>query len=335
MRWGRLRAVRWTEAAIVFQGAMHSLNPVRRYATRSPRRSRCTARRSSPTPRAAAPGRRAAGAGRPAAAKGRAYPHELSGGQRQRVMIAMALACDPRLIIADEPTTALDVIVQAQVLDVLNGLVRDRASDLVMISHDLRCSRRSASASPSCSDGRIVEEGKAQQSSPIRARAHQGARRRLPDDRRPGLAAAVVGRADRLDVAEPVSSRRGREGGGAVLEVRDLTVDFRARGQHVRAVDHVDLSCGAGEIVALVGQSGSGKTTLARTILGLQQPTQRRPVLHGASRAASPRGPQGLPAAGAVRPAGPERLAQPQAHRLRGGRRGHPHPPPPATSGSG
>ncbi|MFD8939948.1 ABC transporter ATP-binding protein [Streptomyces sp. NPDC059578] len=159
MRWGRLRAVRWARASIVFQGAMHSLNAVRRIGDQIAEPV-LLHHRASP-----AQARRRAGelleqVGLPAG-RAHAYPHELSGGGRQRVMIAMALACDPRLIVADEPTTALDVMVQAQVLDLLDGLVTDRGLGLIMISHDLavladRCDRLAVMYA-----GRIVEEGPA------------------------------------------------------------------------------------------------------------------------------------------------------------------------------
>ncbi|MET8049629.1 ABC transporter ATP-binding protein [Streptosporangium sp. NPDC005286] len=159
MSWGRLRAVRWAGASIVFQGAMHSLNPVQRIGGQiaepillHEKATEAAARRRV--------GELLEQVGLPAA-RANAHPHELSGGQRQRVMIAMALACSPRLIIADEPTTALDVMIQAQVLTLLQNLVASRGLGLVMISHDLSV------LSSVCDDlavmyaGRVVENGPA------------------------------------------------------------------------------------------------------------------------------------------------------------------------------
>ncbi|XUL90843.1 ABC transporter ATP-binding protein [Streptomyces galilaeus] len=161
MRWGRVRAVRWAGASIVFQGAMHSLNPVHRIGDQIA--EPVLLHQGATTARA----RRRAGelleqAGLPAA-RASAYPHELSGGQRQRVMIAMALACDPQLIIADEPTTALDVMIQAQILGLIQGLVTDQDVGLIMISHDLAVLADSCDRLVVMYAGRVIEEGPAQQ----------------------------------------------------------------------------------------------------------------------------------------------------------------------------
>jgi peptide/nickel transport system ATP-binding protein len=158
MSWGALRAVRWAGASIVFQGAMHALNPVRRVSDQiaEPMLLHGTVRNGGSVD--ARVRRLLEQVGMPAR-RARAYPHELSGGQRQRVMIAMALACDPRLIIADEPTTALDVMVQAQVLDLLGALVEDRSIGLVMISHDLSVLAGTCQRLAVMYAGRIVECG--------------------------------------------------------------------------------------------------------------------------------------------------------------------------------
>ncbi|MGV9777728.1 ABC transporter ATP-binding protein [Streptosporangium sp. NPDC003464] len=134
-RWARLRAVRWSAASVVFQGAMSALNPVRTIGEQicEPILLHEKVGQQAARKRAAelldsvgVPSRRAG-----------SYPHEFSGGQRQRIMIAMSLACRPDLIIADEPTTALDVMVQAQVLELLGELVRESGIGVIMISHDL------------------------------------------------------------------------------------------------------------------------------------------------------------------------------------------------------
>ncbi|GAA3936600.1 ABC transporter ATP-binding protein [Streptomyces gulbargensis] len=161
MKWGRLRAVRWAGASIVFQGAMHSLNAVRRIGDQVAEPLLVHGRA---TPAAA---RRRAGellehVGLPAA-RAAAYPHELSGGQRQRVMIAMALACDPKLIVADEPTTALDVMIQAQILRLIEGLVTEQSISLLMISHDLAVLADTCDRLAVMYAGRVVEEGPARQ----------------------------------------------------------------------------------------------------------------------------------------------------------------------------
>jgi len=160
MRWGRLRAVRWAEASMVFQGALHSLNPVRRIGQQIA--EPITLHEPKTTARAAAlrAGELLERVGLPAN-RARSYPHQLSGGQRQRVMIAMALACSPRLLVADEPTTALDVMVQAQVLDLLTGLVRDLDLGLLLISHDLSVLGTTCDRVAVMYAGRIVEEAPA------------------------------------------------------------------------------------------------------------------------------------------------------------------------------
>jgi peptide/nickel transport system ATP-binding protein len=155
--WGRIRAVRWAEASVVFQGAMSALNPVRTVGDQivepirlhekvSERDARERARRLLDS--VGVPSRRI-----------NSYPHEMSGGQRQRVMIAMALACEPDLVIADEPTTALDVIVQAQILSLLTDLVRERGISLIMISHDLSVLAQACDRLAVMYAGKLVETG--------------------------------------------------------------------------------------------------------------------------------------------------------------------------------
>ena len=185
-----------------------------------------------------------------------AYPHQLSGGQRQRVMIAMALANDPDLLIADEPTTALDVTIQAQILALLREL-RDRLGmALLLITHDLGIVRKMADRVYVMNDGRIVESGKT---------------RRVfdaPEDSytRHLLTATPGGEAD------PAPPEAGR-----AMQVEALKVWFPIRRgllrrtvDRIRAVDGISLEVREGETVGVVGESGSGKTTLGLAMLKLQ-----------------------------------------------------------------
>ncbi len=160
MKWGRLRAVRWAGASIVFQGALHSLNPVRKIGTQIAEPILLHFDGVSKDEAARRVAELLSQVGLPAE-RAESYPHELSGGQKQRVMIAMALACSPNLIIADEPTTALDVMIQAQVLNLIGGLVRDRGIGMIMISHDLSVLSATCQRLAVMYAGKIVEEGPA------------------------------------------------------------------------------------------------------------------------------------------------------------------------------
>ncbi len=155
MKPGRLRAVRWAEMSIVFQGALHSLNPVQRIGDQIVEAIEVHRTAPDAKPRVAElletvgiPARRSSD-----------YPHQLSGGQRQRVLIALALACNPRVLVADEPTTALDVMVQAQVLELLERLQRELALSMIFITHDLSTLSYVCQRTAVMYAGRIVEEG--------------------------------------------------------------------------------------------------------------------------------------------------------------------------------
>ena len=156
MKPGRLRAVRWTELAIVFQGALHTLNPVQRVGDQIAEAIRLHSKGGgSPSKRV---GELLEMVGMPAR-RAPAYPHQLSGGQRQRVLIALAIACEPRMLIADEPTTALDVMVQAQVLRLLADLQRELGLAIIFITHDLSTLADICRRIAVMYAGRIVEEG--------------------------------------------------------------------------------------------------------------------------------------------------------------------------------
>jgi ABC-type glutathione transport system ATPase component len=271
LRFGELRALRWAEASIVFQGAMHSLNPVRTVGQQIVEALELHVADGWKTDKA----RKARVVELPRdvdllPAKADAYPHELSGGQKQRVMIAMALACEPDIIIADEPTTALDVIVQKQILDMISMLVAERGISMMMISHDLSVLATACERIAIMRDGELLEVGDAYEvcTNP-----------QHPDTRQ--LAEAVPTIGDPASRLNPVTRRGDSAGGRArelgddvLLEAKGVTVTYRGRGKPLAAVKNVDLTLRRGEILALVGQSGSGKTTLARTIVGLQHPDE-------------------------------------------------------------
>ncbi|MGE3064033.1 MAG: ABC transporter ATP-binding protein [Hyphomicrobiaceae bacterium] len=184
-----------------------------------------------------------------------AYPHQLSGGQRQRVMIAMALANEPDLLIADEPTTALDVTIQAQILELLRNLRSELGMAMLLITHDLGIVRRMADRVYVMNKGEIVEQNTAEA---LFASPQHPYTRHL-------LSAEPKGQPPRSDASAPV-----------VLETDDLKVWFpikrgalRRTVDHVKAVDGLSLKLRAGQTLGVVGESGSGKTTLGLALLRL------------------------------------------------------------------
>jgi microcin C transport system ATP-binding protein len=184
-----------------------------------------------------------------------AFPHQLSGGQRQRVMIAMALANEPDLLIADEPTTALDVTVQAQILKLLDELKTRMDMAILLITHDLGIVRKFAQHVGVMTKGRIVEAGPVER---IFADPQHAYTRKL-------LAAEPKGEPPKLDLSAPI-----------VAEADNLKVWFpikrgfmRSTVGHIKAVDGVSIAVRAGQTVGVVGESGSGKTTLGLALLRL------------------------------------------------------------------
>jgi oligopeptide/dipeptide ABC transporter ATP-binding protein len=196
------------------------------------------------------------------------YPHELSGGMRQRVMIAGAMAPGPQLLIADEPTTALDVTVQAEILDLMDELKRDTGAAMVLITHDMGVIARIADRVCVMKDGAYVEEGSA---------AHIFA---APDAAYTRSLLDAIPRLDRADrggrpMLEPVPADSP-----VIVQAEGVKVWFPVPGEglfaktrQLRAVDGVDLSLRRGETLGVVGESGSGKSTLARAVLKLIPPS--------------------------------------------------------------
>ncbi len=185
----------------------------------------------------------------------KSYPHELSGGQRQRVMIAMSLANNPKVLIADEPTTALDVTIEAQILDLLKDIQHARRMSMLFITHDLGVVQRIADRVCVMKDGEIVETGPTDRifsapQHPYTVKLIEAAPKGVPDPLPDG--AEVVAEAKNLKVWFPVTSGLMRRVTG-----------------HIKAVNPTDFHVRAGETLGIVGESGSGKTTLALAVLRL------------------------------------------------------------------
>jgi len=189
-----------------------------------------------------------------------AFPHMLSGGQRQRVMIAMALACHPKLLIADEPTTALDVTIQVQILELLEDLQKEFSMAVLMITHDLNMVRRFAERVCVMQQGILVEQNTMQQI--FTAPTHEYTRHLLDSQPRQYI---------------EYQSPQQRNDWPVVLQAKDIRCYFpvksgvfRRKTGEIRAVDHIDISVRQGETIGIVGESGSGKTTLGMCLLRLQ-----------------------------------------------------------------
>ena len=224
------------------------------------------------------------------------YPHQLSGGQKQRVMIAMAMSCNPSLLIADEPTTALDVRVQKNILQLLKNLQLQQGMSVLFITHDLGLVRAFADEVLVMHHGVIVEQGSAKDILQNPQHAYTKALLACkPGRESKGKKLAVVGDFIRNGKAlDPVLTEvmtplpQPIIGNNEVLRVEHLKVYFPAQKNmfgktvsHFKAVDDVSFSVNEGEIVGLVGESGCGKTTLGRTILQLVRPTAGRIILNG------------------------------------------------------
>ena len=290
-----IRAVRGKEVAVIFQEPMTALNPVytvgaqivetvRLHSEVSPDEARLRALRmlelvELPDPEKAF----------------RSYPHQLSGGQRQRAMIAQSLSCDPKLLIADEPTTALDVTVQAEILDLMRNLRNKLDSAIVLITHDMGVVADLADRIAVMRRGVIVETGTAAEifhnpqheytKALLAAVPHLGqggADSAGEVDVTAALAAAT--HAELTSIPEEQLLRRERENAAAlaaaeaakpqgqpVLELTDVAIEYPKQGRvpAFRAVEGANLVIYPGQVVGLVGESGSGKTTIGRAAVGL------------------------------------------------------------------
>ena len=276
-----IRAIRGSQIAMIFQEPMTSLNPVMTIGeqitealyTHHPDMSESEAQQRTIMALEQVQMPHASG-------RFYDYPHQLSGGQRQRVMIAMALACEPQLLIADEPTTALDVTVQAEILRLMRKLQDDTGMSMLFITHDFGVVAQMAQWVGVMQQGKLVESGSCADvlHNPQHAYTRQ-------------LLAALP-----ENLVKPVGVRQLSENVAVgqtknqtpLLQIRDLKVWFpikkgllRRTVDYVRAVDDVSLDILPGQIVALVGESGCGKTTLGRAVLQLEPPTSGSIQLQG------------------------------------------------------
>ena len=287
---GTMRSIRGNEIGMIFQEPMTSLNPVfsierqltdglRLHTNLSASETREKALELLKEVRIPDPEKRL-----------RQYPHELSGGMRQRVVIAMAMACRPRLLIADEPTTALDVTIQAEILSLINRLKRETGMAVLFITHDMAVVAQMADRVVVMYQGNLIEEGSVDEifSSPKEdytkallaavPQLGQMAGTSLPSPLNiPGVAVAVKPAREVIDTEKKT-----------LLEVKNLVTRFpvyggifRQKVANVHAVENVSFTINRGETMALVGESGCGKSSCGRSILRLVEPTSGDIFLDG------------------------------------------------------
>ncbi|WP_129667140.1 ABC transporter ATP-binding protein [Phytoactinopolyspora endophytica] len=268
----RLRQMRGKDVAMVFQEPQTALNPVLTIGDQLTEALQLHGVAFGNAAKERAAGLLAAVGIAEPARRLKQYPHELSGGQRQRVVIAMALSCDPKVIIADEPTTALDVTVQADILDLLRSVKEKLNTGILLITHNMGVVADMADRVAVMLQGDVVEVGSAEQV--LVYPQHEYTRRLLDAVPRLGVGRSQLGVSTE---APPIITDEV-----PALEVKNAVVEYHQLGKpSFRAAEDISFTVHQGEIVGLVGESGSGKSTMAKCALGILPPTSGSVAVYG------------------------------------------------------
>ncbi|MEP2703409.1 MAG: ABC transporter ATP-binding protein [Roseibium sp.] len=276
-----MRDLRGREISMVFQNPRSALNPIRKVGHQIEDVLRRHARATRSTAKAEAIKALKAVRIRDAEARYEAYPFELSGGMCQRIVIALALACDPRLLIADEPTTGLDITTQKVVMDLIADLIAERDMSALVITHDLGLAAQYCSRIVVMKDGEVVEEGDADQV--FTAPKHEYTRKLVDATPRAGVSVRELLLPDlrtpmpRLPVSET-----------PLMEVKNLCKTYQGKSGPVYAVKDISFSIRKGQSVGLVGESGCGKSTTSSMLVRLLDPTSGELIFNGEDLARTP-----------------------------------------------
>ena len=269
-----MRGVRGREISMIFQNPRAALNPIRKVGHQIEDVLRQHGRATRADAQSKAIAALEAVKIRNAAERYHAYPFELSGGMCQRIVIAIALACDPKLMIADEPTTGLDITTQKAVMDLMRELIRERGMASIVITHDLGLAAEYCDRLAVMKDGRIVEAGA---SATLFANPQHAYTRKLVDATpRPGVAIR-----DLLPPEARTSDLPHEVGSRALLEVVDLVKTYPSKSGPVHAVKGINFTIHEGQSVGLVGESGCGKSTTSSMLVRLLDPTSGAIVFDG------------------------------------------------------
>ncbi|WP_417724863.1 dipeptide ABC transporter ATP-binding protein [Salipiger sp.] len=276
-----MRDLRGREISMIFQNPRAALNPIRKVGLQIEDVLRQHARATRQDARQKAIAALEAVKIRDAEARHDAYPFELSGGMCQRVVCAIALACDPKLLIMDEPTTGLDITTQKAVMDLVDGLVTERGMSSILITHDLGLASEYCDRIVVMKDGQIVEEGRPGEL--LGAPRHPYTRKLVDATPRRG-----VGLRDLLPVEErrPLAPRT--VGAAPLYEVRNLTKTYQGKSGPVHAVRDISFTIREGQSVGLVGESGCGKSTTSAMLVRLLDPSAGQLLFRGEDLAEMP-----------------------------------------------